>query len=256
MNYFRTCNLASAFIDNYSISEIDLNLFYRFLNQNDYFDKFYNDHHFFDKYKSEIVEEWFYFLQKSQSKQNPSETKTYGNTVYRATFGSDYTLEQLATSPLHYSAGSNGTGLYAATNDPFGKGYIKNHLSKQFKAFDQKIGNVLKINLAEDAKVMSKIDIHRARDRFLQEINHLDIHEDLKTTFCALLTSDISISAMLLGADVMYMPNGHVVVLNKDALLLPETQEDFDKSTLKVNLEKFRDKDMEEVLKVDSFLQQ
>lgn len=255
MNYFKTCSLSKEIIDNYHISNADLNSFYEFLNQHDYFNKICNDHLFFLNNRPEIVEEWFYFLQQHKPNQNETKEKTYGNTIFRATFGDTYNLQQIANTPLYYSKGSNGTGLYAATDDIFGKSYIKTHLLKRFRDFDQKTGNIIKIGIDENATVMSKIDIHKAQKRFVEEISQMNINGDSKNIFKMFLSSDVSLSAILLGADIMFMPNGHVIILNKDALIFPKEKEDFQNCTLKIDLEKFRAKDKDEVQRVDEFLQ-
>lgn len=255
MNYLRRCNFFNEYIKNYPLSIDDLNLFYEFLSKRDYFKANQTIPYFFRENRAKIVEEWFYFLQEKRPDQKSSGSSTYGSTVYRATFGDTYTLEQLASNPLYFSAGSNGSGLYAAVDDNFGKSYIKGHLHKQFKAFDNNQGNVLKIDVKDDAKIMSKIDIHRAKNRFIEEISQMNIDADLKNAFIEFIDSDVSISAILLGADMMYLPNGHVVILNKNSLLFPQTPEGFENHTLRVDLEKFRAKNLDEIQKVDDFMQ-
>lgn len=253
MNYFRCCDDYQDAIEKYSITNNDLELFCEFLSQNDYFNKNQSTEYFFNKNREEVVEKWFEFLQEKRPRQ--AIPKKYGNSIYRATFGEEYTLEQLASAPLYFSPGANGSGLYAVVNDRFGTSYIKSHLRKQFHAFDNKKGNILKIDVKEDAKVMSKIDIHLARNRFSEEISQMSINADVKKCLIDFLNSDTSIAALLLGADMMYLPNGHVIVLNRDSLMFPETQEEREKYTLRVDLEKFRAKDEKEVQKVDDFLQ-
>lgn len=254
MNYFRCCDDYKDAIDKYSITDRDLELFCEFLSQNDYFNKNQSTEYFFNKNREEVVKKWFEFLQVKKPRQEIPET--YGNSIYRATFGAAYTLEQLANAKsLHFSPGANGSGLYAVVNDRFGTSYIKSHLRKQFQAFDNKKGNILKIDVKEGARVMSKIDIHLARDRFAREISQMSIDTDIKKCLIDFLNSDTSITALLLGADMMYLPNGHVIVLNMDSLMFPETQEEREKYTLRVDLEKFRVKDEREVQRVDEFLQ-
>lgn len=253
MNYFRCCDSYSEEIEKYSITDKDLELFCEFLSQNDYFNKNQSTEYFFNNSREEVVEKWFYFLQIKIPKQEIP--KKYGSSIYRATFGAAYTLEQLKNTPLYFSPGANGSGMYAVVNDRFGTSYIKSHLRKQFQAFDNKKGNILRIDVKEGSKVMSKIDIHQARDRFAREISQMSIDTAIKKCLIDFLNSDTSITALLLGADMMYLPNGHVIVLNKDSLMFPETQEGFEKYTLRVDLEKFRAKDECEVQRVDEFLQ-
>lgn len=253
MNYFRCCDNYSEEIEKYSITDRDLELFCEFLSQNDYFNKNQSTEYFFNNNREEVVEKWFKFLHVKMPRQEIPET--YGSSIYRATFGATYTLEQLASTSLHFSPGANGSGLYAVVNDRFGTSYIKNHLRKQFQAFDNKKGNILKIDVKEGAKVMSKIDIHLARDRFAREISQMSINADIKKCIIDFLNSDSSITALLLGADMMYLPNGHVIVLNRDSLIFSKTQEKCEKYTLRVDLEKFRAMDKGEVQHVDEFLQ-
>lgn len=255
MNYFRTDDTLSEFINNYTISNDDLELFYTFIVKQNYIEEFCKDNLFFLKNKSKIVEKWFYFLQKQNPAIKQNKTKNYGNTIYRATFGESYDLKQLANSPLHFAAGSNGTGLYAVTESRFAKSYIKNHLSKKFTQFDNKTGNILKICIDKNSIVINKLDIFRACKRFEKEITQMDLPDDFKNLFISFVSSDISISALLLGADAIFLPNGHIIILNKDILIFPENQTDFEKCTLKIDLEKFRNQDKTEHEKADNFLQ-
>lgn len=255
MNYFRCCDGYTDYIDNYSLSQQDIELMSEFLKEYKRFYGINNDGYFYSNNRANVVEAWSYFLEEKRPKTKPKTPPTYGSTIYRATFGEKYTLEQLINNPLYFSPGVNGSGMYAAIDDRYGSNYIKKHLQKQFTAFDNKIGNILKIDVRDDAKVMSKIDIHRAKIRFIEEISQKNMDENMKHTLSAFIDSDPSITGLLLGADMMYLPNGHVIVLNKDSLMFPETQEDIENHTLQVNLEKFRAKDEKEVQKVDEFLQ-
>lgn len=255
MNYFKTDNATLEYIKNLSLSENDLNLVFDFLENQEYFDKFFKNSNFFLSNRTKLVEDWFYFLQNKLHSQTIKNQKAYSGTIYRATFGEPYTLEQLAASPLHYSAGSNGTGLYAVTDDVQGKHYIKMHLMKKFSKFDQKTGNIIRINLADNAVVMNKTDVFITQRRFINEILEQNIQSELKSALIAFISSDVSIPALLLGADVMYIPNGHVVVLNKNALAFPQNKANFENCTLKINLEKYRNHDKHEQQKADEFLQ-
>lgn len=255
MNYSKLQNQSVDYIKHRPLSEDDLNLIFDFLENQEYFDKYFRDGNFFLKNRTQIVEDWFYFLQNKVPAQITERQNAYSGTIYRATFGEAYTLEQLAASPLHYSAGSNGTGLYAVTNDGQGKHYIKMHLLKKFSKFDQKTGNIIKVKLAENATVLDKTNIFMAQRHFVENILNLDIQSELKSALISFLSSDVSIPALLLGADVMYIPNGHVVVLNKNALAFPANKEDFENSTLRIDLEKYRNHDKHEQQKADEFLQ-
>lgn len=255
MNYFKTCDATNKIIDNHKISYDDLNLFKEFITK-------YNLTEFLIKSTNEIslnislvIEKWFAFLQKNKNVPTIKKDAVYGNTIYRATFGESFTLEQLANNPLHYSPGSNGTGLYAVTNSQMGISYIKNHLTKRFSPFTNNIGNVLKIDISENAVVMSKMHLCVAKTRFNEEISQMPITPEEKTIYSNFINLDISIIAMLLGADIMFMPNGHVIVLNKNSLIFPESKEELNKRTLRVNLEKIRLKDKEEQNKINNFIQ-
>lgn len=252
MNYFKNCDITNKLIDNHSISEKDLTLFNEFINTYGLHDYLLKDFKDININISLLVEKWFAFLQRN--KTTTKNDAVYGNSIYRATFGESFTLEQLAKNPLHYSRGSNGTGLYAVTNSQMGISYIKNHLTKRFSPFSNN-GNILKIDISENAVVMSKMHLCVARTRFNEEISQMPITPEEKTIYSNFINLDISIIAMLLGADIMFMPNGHVIVLNKNSLLLPESKEELNKRTLRVNLEKIRLKDKEEHNKIDNFIQ-
>ncbi len=258
MNYFRTCDANRQIIKAHSISTEDLELFRAFLSTDQIYNIYFNtSKETFEQNIPLIVSQWFKFLQ--QHKKVPVsvhlESDTFETPIFRATFGCDYTLEQIAKNPLYYSKGSNGTGLYAVDDTHFGLNYLKHHLLKRFSAFDDKVGNILKIGVSEDATVMSKSDIMLATKRFIEEIRAMNISPEYKHAFIRLLTTDVSISALLLGADMMFMVNGHVVVLNKKALILPKTATGFERQTLQVDLERFRSQDALEQEKVNAFLQ-
>ncbi len=256
MNFFRTCEINNQIINDYSISNEDLTLFYDFMSLEPIFNIYFNGSAETIKENTPyIVSKWFQFLQQRKTSA-VSRDEIYGGTIYRATFGSEYTLEQLAKNPIYYSKGSNGSGLYAVADTSFGKSYLKNHLTKQIHPFDDKVGNILKIDVNDNALVMSKIHLMYARERFIEEIKMANIPEIQKKAFVCLLKTDISITALLIGADMMFMPNGHVVVLNKKSLILPHSAEGFKGQTLQVDLEKFRARDEQEHLKVNTFLGQ
>ena len=256
MNFFRTCEINNSIINEHSISNEDLELFYDFMSLEPIF-KIYTSGSVetIKENTPYIVGTWFKFLQQRKPSA-VSRDEIFGGTIYRATFGSDYTLEQLAKNPIYYSKGSNGSGLYAVADTSFGKSYLKNHLTKQIYPFDDKVGNILKIDVNDNSTVMSKIHLMYARERFIEEIKMANIPEIQKQAFIYLLKTDISITALLVGADMMFMPNGHVVVLNKKSLILPRSAEGFKNQTLQVNLEKFRARDTQEHLKVNTFLGQ
>lgn len=250
MDFLKSCNLTNNLINNYSISNKDICLFYEFLTSHNIFSS--NDLY---KFKQEyLVSEWFKFL-KQYKFQGEQKKLEYGGTVFRATFGEEYTLKQLAQSPLHFSKGSNGTGLYAATSSYLGKSYIKLHLTNRFLPYHSKIGNILKIDVSENAVILNKFNIFKAQYKLAEEISNMNISEELKNLFIKFLKLDVSIPAILLGIDIIYIPNGHLVVLNKDVLILPKNNILLQDKNLRVNLEKFRLKDAEEIKKVDEFLQ-
>lgn len=256
MNFFRTCEINNQFINEYSISNADLELFYDFMSLEPIFNIYFNGSVETIKENTPyIINQWFKFLQQRKP-SSVSKDEVYGGTIYRATFGKEYTLEQLAKNPIYYSKGSNGSGLYAVDDTPFGKSYLKNHLTKQIFPFDNKVGNILKIDVNENAFVMSKIHLMYARERFVEEIKSANIPDIQKKAFIYLLKTDISITALLLGSDMMFMPNGHVVVLNKKALILPRYTKKLEEQTLQVDLEKFRARDSQEHQKVNAFLGQ
>lgn len=255
MNYFRTCDVTNEIIKNHSISKNDLELFYDFLSQPKIAEIFLSPTFRSNENITKLVKEWFNFLQSQKNQIIIPQNAVYGNTIYRATFGKDYTFEQLAKNPLYYSVGSNGTGLYAVTDTQDGINYVKHHLTKRFSAFDEDVGNILKIDVDENSNVFSKAHLCLARNRFISEIEGLNLNETMKKYFIRFLKTDVSITALLLGADIMFMPNGHIVVLNKNSLILPQDEKLMQDKTLQVNLEKFRMEDKAEQQKVNDFLQ-
>ena len=256
MNYFKSCDITTKLINDYSISDADLELFYNFLSQEHILNIYLNaSPEEFNKNIPYIISCWFEFLQNQKTFSNISQNAVYGGTIYRATFGSEYTLEHLAKNPIYYSRGSNGAGLYAVADIPFGISYLKNHLSKRFSAFDDKVGNILKIDVNENSTIMSNGHIKLAKVRFIEEIRAMNIDERAKSLFIKFLNTDSSITALLLGADITFMPNGHVIVLNKKALILPTSIEKSKNQTLRINLEKFRARDSIEIQRINEFLQ-
>ncbi|MBQ4542118.1 MAG: hypothetical protein IJA23_04630 [Clostridia bacterium] len=256
MNFFRTCDINNDIINSYSISNQDLELFYDFMSLEPIF-KIYASasRETIIENTPYIVATWFRFLQQRKP-SSVSKDEIYGGTIYRATFGSEYNLEQIAKNPIYYSKGSNGSGLYAVADTTFGKSYLKNHLTKRIYPFEDKVGNILKIDINDNSLVLSKIHLMYARERFIEEIKMANIPEIQKKAFIYFLKTDISITALLIGADMMFMPNGHVVVLNKKSLILPHSAEGLKNQTLQVDLEKFRARDTQEYLKVNAFLEQ
>lgn len=255
MNYFRTCDKTNEIINNHSISKSDLELFYNFLSQPEISEILLSPTFHSIENVSTLVKDWFNFLQSQKNNSIIPKNAVYGNTIYRATFGSEYTLEQLAKNPLYYSVGSNGTGLYAVTDTSQGISYIKRHLTKHFSAYNNSVGNILKIDIDENAKVFSKVHLCLARNRFIKEIDAMNLNDIIKKYFIRFLKTDISITALLFGTDIMFMPNGHIVVLNKNSLILPQDEETLKNNTLQVNLAKFRAEDKAEHQKVNDFLQ-
>lgn len=249
MNYLKSSSIYREIINNYSISNKDLGLFYDFLTSHGFY--FSNDLH---KYSTEyIVSEWSKFLQNNrQLNKNNFE---YGGTVFRATFGKHYTLEQLAQSPLYFSKGCNGTGLYTAVNSIMGKSYIKYHLNNKFLPYEYNTGNILKIDVSDNAAIINKMQILKAQNKITDEILNTNIDKDLKKLFIDFFKLDVSIPAMFFGADLIYIPNGHIIILNKGVLMFPKKPEQLQNNNLQVNLEKFREKDSNELAKVDKFLQ-
>lgn len=255
MNYFRTCNITNKIIKNHSITKSDLELFYDFLSQPKIAELFLSPASHSNENITKLVKEWFIFLQSQKKQTIIPQNAVYGNTIYRATFGEEYTFEQLAKNPLYYSVGSNGTGLYAVTDTQEGISYVKRHLTKRFSAFNDDVGNILKIDIDENSNVFSKAHLCLACKRFINEIEGVNLNETMKKYFIRFLKTDVSITALLLGADIMFMPNGHIVVLNKNSLILPQDEKIMQNKTLQVNLEKFRMKDKTEQQKVNDFLQ-
>lgn len=260
MNYNKVCEQFTNRIKDYHLSNDDIELFKEFLTRRQNLEQLLNKtNESPEQNLQNLLASWFKFMQESgryPQKEVIDPTQTPQTYIFRATFGKKYTLSQLAHSPLRYSKGSNGSGLYATIEDNNGPNYLKQHLKNRYHAFkDEKVGNVLKIGLREDSVIMDKPALRLIQHRILKELHSADIEDHYKFILMKFISSDISVLSMFFGTDMLYLPTGHVIVLNKDTLMFPHYKKDFDKQTLRVDLERFRNNDKNEEQQIDEFLQ-
>ncbi len=162
--------------------------------------------------------------------------------LYRSTFGEEYNLTQFLNSKLHYSAGSNGSGVYFTENDPK---YSIEHFKKSDENKSQsRFGHLFKVALNPESKVIDKIKLFEVQRDLITAVNNKQYADGEKIEFkcdkevlVRMLQSDPSLIALMIGVSSVYVPFrnftnqgnfGHFVMLNKNAAAVSKNQDSLD----------------------------
>ena len=157
------------------------------------------------------------------------------NVILRANVGERFDINFFKNTPLYISNGANGSGLYFAENE---YNYILQHF-KKFEELQIKTGNVWKMVINPNANLIDRITLYKLQQRLIQAVNNEQYEDGTPLKFNCnkqilinLLNSDVSVIAILFGAQAIYVPfkhasrengtSGDLILLDKNAVCLPK----------------------------------
>lgn len=154
------------------------------------------------------------------------------NVLLRANVGERFDVNFFANTPLYVADGDNGSGLYFCENET---DYVKNHF-KKFSNTLEKVGNVWKMVVNPNASLIDRITLYQTQQKLIENVNRGFYDDGSKCEFNGnknalinFLQCDVSVVAVLMGAQIIYVPfkhlsqgksSGDAIVLDKSAVML------------------------------------
>lgn len=192
------------------------------------------------------------------------------NAMFRATSNASHDINTFLNSKIVLRDGDNGSGVYFSEGSGlYLPNYVVNHLKD--KPVNEPVGNIYKVALNPDASIVNKMFLFQTMNELKKSIDNgcyldgtkLNLGCD-KEVLKRLLSNDVSVVALLMGANAIYVPFrecatvqgksmflGHYILLDKSPAVITENT---DKLNAKVNITKLKTNPEPEIEKIKSIL--